>query len=257
VEEEPVEEEPVEEEPVVVDPFDNIKAFANGETNIPLTISDYIELGVEGLAVRALDELNEVVASLTPEEVDTVSELQALVATLETSNPIPVISDETIDLYLTVINDARAVARTCGEEGFFPAASPLTWNDQLYSAAYEHSRDLAESNTFAHSGSATIYDWTGLDNAIIDPESGQIRGSFIDERVEAYGYSWQRLAENLTAGTIRDTPQEAIDSWIASDSHCASLMNDSLTQVGMALYIQEDSRFTHYWSQDFGTPRSF
>jgi len=110
----------------------------------------------------------------------------------------------------------------------------------------EHSQDLAESNTFSHDGSGSVSDWTGYPLNI---------ASYLDSRANAYGYEWSSLAENLTAGRGIITPQDAIEEWLNSDSHCSTLMDPDLTEVGMALYIKEGSNLTRYWSQEFGIPR--
>jgi len=72
----------------------------------------------------------------------------------------PAIEDNIKQEYLDVINAARSVEQDCGTKGIKPAADPLIWNDKLYSAAYEHSEDMVESNTFSHNGSGTNSDWT-------------------------------------------------------------------------------------------------
>lgn len=160
-------------------------------------------------------------------------------------NQIPVLSGATISSYLTIINNARSVARSCGVYGFFPAVSAVSWSDKLYKAAFEHSQDLTATNTFSHDGSGTVSDWSGY------PLGKQ--SSMVD-RVASYGYSWTRLSENITAGTFRDTAQEAVDSWLASDGHCKNIMDPNVTQVGLALSSKAGTTYTHYWTQNFGRP---
>jgi len=166
-----------------------------------------------------------------------------------TSNPYPapVLPDATKQAYLDVINNARGSQQDCHTEGIKPAVPALLWNDKLYSAAYEHSYDLAESNTASHDGSGTDSDWTGMD----------LRGkkSTYIERVENNGYAWSSIGENIAMGTNHDTAQKAIDAWLASDGHCANLMSPNYTEVGMAHYEKAGSDYTHYWTQEFGKPR--
>ncbi|NOR56851.1 MAG: hypothetical protein GQ531_11695 [Sulfurovum sp.] len=169
--------------------------------------------------------------------------------TITTPNPFPaeVLPADTISAYLDVINTARATGRECGVQGYYPATSAVTWNDELYAAAMEHSTDMAESNTFGHSGSGTSSDWTGIEYG---------KESTSQERTENNGYqNWKAIGENLTAGTVVDTAQEAVDNWIESDVHCVQLMNPAYTEVGMALVYEEASQYTNYWSQNFGAKR--
>ena len=162
------------------------------------------------------------------------------------SNQIPTLSAATIQNYLTTINNARAVVRFCGVYGNFPTVAAVSWSEKLYKAAYEHSQDMTETNTFSHDGSGTVSDWTGY-------PLGQ--NSSMSQRVATYGYSWSRLSENITAGTTRNTAQKAVDSWLASDGHCKNIMDPNVTQVGLALSSNQSTTYTNYWTQNFGTPR--
>lgn len=161
-------------------------------------------------------------------------------------NQIPVLSEANKQTYLASINNARAVARTCGVYGSFSAVPAVAWSDKLYKAAYEHSQDMTESNTFSHDGSGTVSDWSGY------PLN---KRSSMTDRVATYGFSWSRLSENISAGTSRDTAQEAIDSWLVSDGHCKNIMDANVTQVGMAISSKQGTSYTNYWTQNFG--RSF
>jgi len=150
---------------------------------------------------------------------------------------------------LELINDARSEGRECGEYGYFPPAPPVTWNDKLYAAALEHSRDMALSDTFSHTGSGTESDWTA--QALHPGE-----GSSVGERIEYNGYdNWQRYGENIAAGTVMDEAEEAMEAWLESPGHCANIMNADFKEVGMALYYSEESHYKHYWTQDFGTQK--
>ena len=152
--------------------------------------------------------------------------------------------------YLKVINYARSKARECKNNdgsstdpsrGTYAAANPLTFNSDLYDAAWEHSRDLAESNTFSHAGSGTIYDTTGSNLGH--------KSSYL-ERIEANGYVPRRAGENIAVGPA--TVEGAVHILLESPGHCANLMNPNYTEVGMAHYEKAGSTYTHYWTQEFG-----
>jgi len=149
--------------------------------------------------------------------------------------------------YLDVINEARSEGRTCGDYGYFPAADPLTWNEKLYDAALEHSKDMAISNTFSHTGSGTQSDETA---EALHPGTG----SGVDERIEYNGYTdWNRYGENIAAGTVMDEASEAMEGWLESPGHCKNIMKAEFKEVGMAVYYNEESHYKYYWTQDFGT----
>ena len=146
---------------------------------------------------------------------------------------------------LDALNVARAIARDCNDGlGLVGPSRKLTWNDKLYAAAHEHSMDLAQSNTFSHSGSGTEYDVTGMNN-------GERRSHFF-ERIESNGYTgFHTLGENI-AGGQKDI-KEVMEAWLASPAHCTNIMNDKFEEVGIAIVIEENSDFKIYWTQNFGT----
>jgi len=156
---------------------------------------------------------------------------------------IPAISEAQKAEYLDAINAIRAQTQDCGTEGVFPAVSALSWSDALYSAAYEHSYDMAYSGVFSHDGSGTVYDITAQD-------LGLSRGSFFYERIGNYNYNWSAVGENIAAGN--STVDQVMAQWMASDSHCANIMSSNYTEIGMAL-VTVSSGYGYYWTQDFGS----
>jgi uncharacterized protein YkwD len=156
------------------------------------------------------------------------------------------ISSEMIGVYLNSINKARAKTQNCGKEGMFLATYPLKWNEKLYASSYEHSYDMVYSKTFSHYGSGTSSDWTGMALG---------KKSILSERIESYGYDWSFIGENIGAGTLMDSADEMVKGWLASDGHCANLMNSDFKEVGMAMIKKENAKYTHYWTQDFGKGR--
>ncbi|WP_296824851.1 CAP domain-containing protein [Sulfurovum sp.] len=176
--------------------------------------------------------------------------------------------------YLDAINDARRVQRDCGRvigidaEGkeikvydgtdIMPSVGDLVWNDGLYSAAAEHSKDLAAWNNgieietearkrFSHDGSGTTSDWTSQ-----KLELG--RGSTVSERGDNNGYIGF-VGENITAGTNTDTEVDAVNKWLSSPGHCKNMMDPNYKEVGMAVVEDADSFYTYYWTQNLGVPQ--
>ena len=146
--------------------------------------------------------------------------------------------------YLDAINNARAHNQDCGTKGLFSATTALAWNDYLYNASYEHSKDMAVNNIFDHDGSDTETDLTAKAK-----ELG--RGSHGYERIDYNGYtSASRSGENIAAGY--SSTEDVIKGWIKSDGHCANLMNPNYEDVGMALYKKDGTDYKYYWTQNFG-----
>ena len=147
---------------------------------------------------------------------------------------------------LNTINKARSVARDCHDgQGLVPPAPALSWNNELYASAYEHSYDLATSNTFSHYGSGTLSDTTGSNNG---------KKSYFIDRIEANGYSNYRIiGENIAGG--HTTIKATVNAWITSPAHCANLMNSKFTEVGVAVAVDESSEYGIYWTQNFGSKK--
>jgi uncharacterized protein YkwD len=172
--------------------------------------------------------------------------MKIMVVDSEVISSTPTFSQNKIDEYLFAINKARSTQQNCGTGGAFSATTALLWNEKLYKSSYEHTQDLISSQTFSHFGSGSASDWTGT---VLG------KSSVLDERIETYNYKWKTIGENIGAGTLIDTAEKMVDKWLKSDNHCANLMNPNFTEVGMVLIKDENSLYTHYWTQNFGTPK--
>lgn len=146
--------------------------------------------------------------------------------------------------YLDTINQARSQTQDCGYKGIKAPVAALKWNDKLYDAAHMHSNDLAETDTFSHTGSGTQSDLAAWQ---VHPNVG----STVKERIEYAGYVWSRYGENISAGY--DTVESAMVAWLDSPGHCSNIMNTDFKEVGMALVTKDGSKYYYYWTQDFGT----
>jgi uncharacterized protein YkwD len=132
---------------------------------------------------------------------------------------------------LRIVNAYRAAGATCGARGSFAPAGALALNSQLTSAAYGHSADMAARNYFSH---------TSLD------------GRSMVDRINASGYDWSTVGENIAAGY--NTMQEVVAGWMGSDGHCANLMNPRFTEFGLACARNANSTYRIYWTQNLGRP---
>lgn len=155
----------------------------------------------------------------------------------------PAIDSGVKQRYLYAINKVRSQGRSCGSAGTFSSAPALKWNDALYKAAYEHSNDMSKSHSMTHKGSQKTSDWTANVQRLN-------RGSSFKERIENNGYKqWKKIAENIAMGS--PTLDMVMAQWLASDGHCANIMNPDFTDVGMAHVKQEGSQRSYYWTQNF------
>ncbi len=174
-----------------------------------------------------------------PSETNTTSTTTTASEKVET-NQVLTLSQEKI---LLAINQARAEVRDCHDGlGLVGPVSALSWNDELYASAYEHSSDLAESNTFSHEGSGTASDVTGANNG---------RKSLFNERIEAHGYvDFYAIGENIAGG--QESIEEVMVAWLNSPAHCTNIMSDNYSEVGVAIVVNPESDYEIYWTQNFG-----
>ncbi|MBZ9713176.1 CAP domain-containing protein [Deinococcus multiflagellatus] len=130
---------------------------------------------------------------------------------------------------LAEVNVARAQARSCGGQAF-GAAPAVTWNGYLAAAARGHAADMAERGYFNH----------------VTPE-----GRTPAQRMEAAGYrGWTQVGENIAAGY---TAQNVVQGWLDSPSHCKTLMDPGLKELGVGYTYRPGSTYGTYWVQNFGT----
>lgn len=120
---------------------------------------------------------------------------------------------------LRIVNQERAKA----------GCSPLTASSQLANAAQAHSADMAANDYFSHTSR---------------------NGNQMADRVDAAGYKWRSLGENIAKG--QQTPAAVMQAWMNSSGHRANILNCGFRNIGVGLAYDGNSPV---WTQNFGTPR--
>ncbi|MBC7827994.1 MAG: CAP domain-containing protein [Chitinophagaceae bacterium] len=123
---------------------------------------------------------------------------------------------------LQLVNNVRQAGCACGST-VMPIVAAVTWNDQLETAALNHSNDMNSNNYFSHTGSS---------------------GSTAGQRITAAGYNWKAYGENIAKGYSSE--QAVMDGWLNSEGHCKNIMSPLFKEMGVA-------RVGAYWSQEFGS----
>ncbi|MDJ0985798.1 MAG: CAP domain-containing protein [Desulfobacterales bacterium] len=111
---------------------------------------------------------------------------------------------------------------------------PLSYDASLATAAQGHSEDMGLQNYFSH---------TGLD------------GRTACVRITDAGYTWNYCGENIAAG--QPTPEDVIDTWMASPGHRANILNPNFCDIGVGYAYVASSNYGHYWTQNFGRRSGF
>jgi hypothetical protein len=130
--------------------------------------------------------------------------------------------------------DVQKVA-SVGSGGPTTEARPeLRWNPQLAQAAARHAGAMARTRLFDHVGTD---------------------GTTVRERVNATGYRWQVIGENLAAGHA--ALGDALAGWLGSRSHCEAMIDRRFTEFGIARTASESPNDVYgvYWALVLGRPR--
>jgi uncharacterized protein YkwD len=108
-------------------------------------------------------------------------------------------------------------------------------NAELRCSARRHSKDMGVLGYFAH-----------------DSQNGD--NPF--DRMSAAGYTGRLMGENIAKG--QQTPEEVVDGWLNSPGHCANIMNDGFSDIGVGYWEGEaDNQWFNgnkLWTQNFGAP---
>ncbi|WP_327281319.1 MULTISPECIES: CAP domain-containing protein [unclassified Streptomyces] len=130
----------------------------------------------------------------------------------------------------TVNSDAEsAVLALVNKERAAAGCGPLASNGKLSAAARAYSDTMARSGVMSHTG----------------PD-----GSTMTSRVEAAGYSWSNLGENIARGQA--DPDAVMNAWMNSPGHRANILNCAFKEIGIGVHKGDGGP---WWTQDFGASR--
>lgn len=110
-------------------------------------------------------------------------------------------------------------------------APPLTLNSKLNQAAQNHTNDMVAKRYFSHTSPS---------------------GSTMVSRVNAVGYSYRTIGENIAAG--KASPNDTMIQWMNSAGHRKNILNPSFKELGVG-YAPSNDQYRHYWTQVFGAAR--
>lgn len=129
------------------------------------------------------------------------------------------------------LNAERARGAVCRANGSPFAAAPLRWNATLAAAAAAQADDMASVSRMGH------YDTKN-------------RG--LAERLVAAGYRYSAAVENVAFGY--PSLDAVIVAWLASEGHCANLMNTVVLELGLACSDGTTPGQDRYWTMVLGAP---
>lgn len=122
-----------------------------------------------------------------------------------------------------LVNKVRSGGCTCGSKRK-SAVNSVEWNNQLVQSSHKYAKELYTYKRFSHTGRY---------------------GSVIGERVDATGYYWQFVGENIAEGYY--SFRESFTDWLKSPSHCELIMDGRMQDMAV-------SRYGKYWVMHMATP---
>ena len=106
----------------------------------------------------------------------------------------------------------------------------LVATKSLNSASYKHSLDMGVNNYFSHTSP---------------------NGLTFSQRMAVEGYTYATVkGENIAAGY--STADAVFNAWQASSGHNANMLNPNYTAIGIGLAVVPGSKYSSYWTTDFG-----
>jgi len=110
----------------------------------------------------------------------------------------------------------------------------LSASSALFSAARNHSQDMATNNFFSHTGS---------------------NGSSPFDRIASAGFSFTAAAENIYAGNAgNNSAGSAVGAWMGSADHKTNMLNPTYTYAGVGYWCNPNSEYGGYLTLDLATP---
>lgn len=110
--------------------------------------------------------------------------------------------------------------------------SPFTADTLLAKAARMHAEDMARTGVVSHDGSD---------------------GSDPSERLDAVGYPWTWVGENVAAG--QDDLLHVVAGWMRSEAHRNNILHAQFISAGVALVRSDAGGWGTFWVMVYGTAK--
>ena len=114
----------------------------------------------------------------------------------------------------------------------------LMLSDVLSDSSDKHNLDMGHYDFFGHITQGSDY---------------FAAGALYTDRMVSCGYDRNAvMGENIAAGAALATAEAVFQAWEDSPGHDANMLNASFKVIGISLEVVQGSRYTCYWTTDFG-----
>jgi len=159
--------------------------------------------------------------------------------------PAPVMRVDDQNEYINAINSVRSSAHQCGAT-LMPATSKLKWDGNLYTAAYEHTNDMAILNFVSDMGSgAGCGDWTGTENNKCFKSTPEDRARYND-------YNFKVLAQSVAGNKNLTSAKLALEQMMQDEQYCKEIMSPKYRDVALAHIKRTNTSYLHFWTLMLG-----
>ncbi len=204
----------------------NLRRWATGSVAMAIVASAQL-LQPAGVKAQTLDFAQEAQRAEAQRALNEVRARLPNCNILQPNGAMPVLANAT---EAGVVN--AGVSRGGLSNSNARARPTLTWNATLARIAQQHSSAMAQGSFFDH----------------VD-----LNGKTVANRAKEAGYRYRVVAENIAAG--QDNLPEVIMEWIASKGHCENMIDERVTEFGIAVAASRNPAdpFTTYWTLVLGT----
>jgi uncharacterized protein YkwD len=132
------------------------------------------------------------------------------------------------------LNAARIRGAVCHGSAGLSTAAPLRWSSSLAEVAAAQADDMAAANRMSHRDS---------------------QNRNLAARLTAMGYRFSTAVENVAVGY--PSLETVVEAWLASETHCANLMNTAVLEFGLACSDSATGGSAgkdRYWTLVLGAP---
>ena len=106
----------------------------------------------------------------------------------------------------------------------------VTLNSKLMRAASDYARSMKVNEQMSH----------------------YVKGQTLEDRIDAVGYPWRSIGENVALNSDLDGQFVVEQQWMRSEGHRRNILSSKFTEIGIGISGPSKGRRLYYYCQIFG-----
>jgi uncharacterized protein YkwD len=148
------------------------------------------------------------------------------------ASPIALADEKKEPAKFKMTNEEERLLRLLNQERTKNELPELRPHPLLFKAARGHSENMAKERKMEH----------------------ELNGKKAENRVDAAGYDWGRVCENIAMAEDGEPPlSEIVKKWMQSKTHRDNILDKKVTETGLGIARNEKGEI--YYTQVFARPR--